>query len=104
MGEDGEEGSTDDGYHSLTLHSVASSAAHHTGNPFAAGNTPRISAGESSTLLAIPSGLAPLPASSSTMAPRTSAPQGEGPETQSNAAHHALLDINSAQSRLFDRL
>ena len=49
MGDDGEEASTNDGYHSLTLHSVASSAAHHTGNPFAAGNTPRISAGESST-------------------------------------------------------
>ena len=81
MGDDGEEASTTDGYHSLTLHSVASSAAHHTGNPFAAGNTPRISAGESSTSLAPPSGLAPSLASSTTTAPRTSAPQGERPET-----------------------
>ena len=103
MGDDGEEGSTKDGYHSLTLHSVASSAAHHTGNPFAAGNTPRISVGESSTLLATPSSLA-FSASSSTMVPRTSAPQGERSESQIDAAHHALLDINSALSKLFRRL
>ncbi|CAK0741204.1 hypothetical protein CVIRNUC_001307 [Coccomyxa viridis] len=97
MGEDGEEGSTDDGYHSLTLHSVASSAAHHTGNPFAAGNTPRISAGESSTLLAMPSGLAPLPASSSTMAPRTSGPQGPASRGASGLPDIALRPVSRGQ-------
>ena len=77
MGDDGDEGSSEDGYHNLTLHTVASSTGHHTGNPFAAGNTPRNSAGESSSLLASSSGLPPLSPACSATTPRTRTPVGK---------------------------
>ena len=86
MGDDVKEGSTDEGYHTLALHPVASSAGHHTGNPFAAGNTPRSSAGDPSALLALSSGLPPLPASSSAITPRTSALRGMRLKPYINAA------------------